>query len=375
MPAMRGPNKKGKSPPILSQEFVIQNHGDIVSCACMFVMLGLMFQTTQPLAQVFIAAQYNVTHEVDGKVDAINYSFGAKDLCTVVFYTLCWIVAHAIVQEYILDKFNKRLHLSKTKHSKFNDSGNMLPFYILSIGVAVDQVQKLELFQNFSKLWEDYPVQQMSFMVKFYFILQIAYWLHCFPELYFMKTRREELQEKITTYTLYLLFIVGCYVSSATHIGLILLAIHYIPEAVFNMARIIHCAGKTEIYQHAFLLWAVTFVLARIASISITIVIVWFGLGAHDISKIDMTSGNFNTATFRIAWVSAIILVQAWMAWIFIQYQVRRYRESTPPNTNRKQKSVAKDKKKVANAAAAGGEVTANGSSPRAKTTKEKKQD
>jgi len=364
MPMRGGPTKKGKSPPILSQEFIIQNHGDIVSCACMFVMLGLMFQTTQPLAQVFIAAQYNVTHEVDGKVDAINYSFGWKDLCTVCFYTLCWIVAHAIVQEYILDKFNKRLHLSKTKHSKFNDSGNMLPFYILSIGVAVDQVQKLELFQNFSKLWEDYPVQQMSFMVKFYFILQIAYWLHCFPELYFMKTRREEIQEKVITYTLYLVFIVGCYVCSGTHIGLILLAIHYIPEAVFNMARIIHCAGKTEIYQHAFLLWAVTFVLARIATVSITIVIVWFGLGRHDISKIDMASGNFNTQSFRISWVAAIILVQAWMAWIFIKYQVRRYRESSPGK--KQPKSVKKEKK---------AEAIANGSSPRAKAAKEKKQD
>ena len=97
-------------------------------------------------------------------------------------------------------------------------------------------------------------------------ILQIACWFHRFPESYFMNTRREELQDKITTYTLYLVFIIGCYVCSGTHIGLTLLAIHYIPEAVFNMARIIHCAGKTEIYQHAFLLWAVTFVLARIAS-------------------------------------------------------------------------------------------------------------
>ena len=39
---MRG--KKGKSPPFLSQEFIIQNHGDIVSCMCMVVMVGLMFQ-------------------------------------------------------------------------------------------------------------------------------------------------------------------------------------------------------------------------------------------------------------------------------------------------------------------------------------------
>jgi len=360
---VRGPKSKGKSPPFFSQEFIIQNHGDIVSCACMFIMLGLMFQTTQPAAQVFIAAQYNITTEVEGGIDQINYSFGWKDVCTIIFYTLCWIVAHAIVQEYILDKFNKRLHMSKTKHSKFNDSGNMLPFYILSIGVAVDQVQKLELMSNFSKLWEDYPVQQMSFMVKFYFILQIGYWLHCFPELYFMKTRTEELKDKIITYLLYLVFIIGCYACSGTHIGLILLAIHYVPEAVFNLARIIHCCGKTEIYQHAFLLWAVTYVLARIATISITILIVWFGLGKHDISKIDMASGNVNTQAFRIAWVAGIILVQAWMAWVFIRYQVRRYRESSPPKKQQKEK-----KKKQ--------EQVANGSSPKAKAEKkEKKQD
>lgn len=36
--------KKGKNPPFFSQEFVIQNHGDIVSCVCMVFMVGLMFQ-------------------------------------------------------------------------------------------------------------------------------------------------------------------------------------------------------------------------------------------------------------------------------------------------------------------------------------------
>ena len=33
-----------KSPPILSHEFVIQNHADIVSCLAMLFVIGLMFQ-------------------------------------------------------------------------------------------------------------------------------------------------------------------------------------------------------------------------------------------------------------------------------------------------------------------------------------------
>lgn len=39
-----GFRKKNKSPPVLSHEFVIQNHADMVSCVAMVVLLGLMFE-------------------------------------------------------------------------------------------------------------------------------------------------------------------------------------------------------------------------------------------------------------------------------------------------------------------------------------------
>ncbi|KAG2461666.1 TR1L1 protein, partial [Polypterus senegalus] len=40
-----GFRKKNKSPPVLSHEFVIQNHADMVSCVAMIILLGLMFET------------------------------------------------------------------------------------------------------------------------------------------------------------------------------------------------------------------------------------------------------------------------------------------------------------------------------------------
>lgn len=33
----------------------------------------------------------------------VNYSNGLRDLCTIFFYSMCWIVIHAVIQEYILD--------------------------------------------------------------------------------------------------------------------------------------------------------------------------------------------------------------------------------------------------------------------------------
>lgn len=52
----------------------------------------------------------------------------------------------------------------------------------------------------------------MSYMIKYYFIIQIAYWLHTFPELYFQKVKRDELFGRIVYGLSYsILFIVAYY--------------------------------------------------------------------------------------------------------------------------------------------------------------------
>lgn len=58
---MASSRKSTKNPPILSQEFIIQNHADIMSCVAMLFVAGLMFQITFPLASMFVITQHNVT--------------------------------------------------------------------------------------------------------------------------------------------------------------------------------------------------------------------------------------------------------------------------------------------------------------------------
>lgn len=47
--------KSTKSPPILSHEFILQNHADIVSCVAMVFLLGLMFEVSPPRAPTALA--------------------------------------------------------------------------------------------------------------------------------------------------------------------------------------------------------------------------------------------------------------------------------------------------------------------------------
>lgn len=46
MVAIKGRKNSNKNPPILSHEFIIQNHADIVSCVAMVFVVGLMVQVT-----------------------------------------------------------------------------------------------------------------------------------------------------------------------------------------------------------------------------------------------------------------------------------------------------------------------------------------
>merc|ERR1711970_1093820 len=207
--------KKTKNPPIFSHEFVIQNHADIVACVAMVFVVGLMFQVSSPLASIFIALHHNVSVPVEIQPgvfqDVLHYTQGVKDISAVFFYLLISVVMHAIIQEYLLDKVNKKLHLSKIKHAKFNESGQLLSFYLMSLCWAGDIIFRENLF-NVAALWEGYPHTSMTFLFKFFFIIQISYWLHIFPELYFQKTKKEDMPPKIQYATLYLAFIISAYV-------------------------------------------------------------------------------------------------------------------------------------------------------------------
>merc|ERR1711970_763694 len=325
--------KKTKNPPILSHEFVIQNHADIVACVAMVFVVGLMFQISSPLASVFIALHHNVTvpTEIQPGVfqDLTFYTAGLKDVSAVFFYLLISIVMHAIIQEYLLDKVNKKLHLSKIKHAKFNESGQLLSFYLVSLIWGGDIILKENLL-NISALWDGYPHNNMTFLFKFFFIIQISYWLHVFPELYFQKTKKEDMPPKIQYASLYLIFITASYMFRFTRLSLVLLVVHYLAEVVFHTCRILAYAEKTSISSKLYKLGDLIFVLARLCSVILAFLTFWYGLAQAPAESqvLDMAAGNFNTGLFRLNALVSVCLLQDWLMWNFIMFQVKRMREA-----------------------------------------------
>merc|ERR1719495_2804887 len=286
------------------------------------------------MAGLFIALHHNVTATPPAEgtppnlAEPVMYTTGVKDVAAIFFYLLIAIVMHQIVQEYLLDKVNRKLHLSKVKHTKFNESGQLLSFYLVSLVWAGD-IMIRENLVSLRSLWEGYPHSQMTFMFKFFYIVQIAYWLHIFPELYFQKVKKEDMPARIQYACLYLAFIGGAYLFFYTRVALCLLVLQYFTEAVFHTSRLLSYAEKTDIARPLYRIHDVLFVLARLGSITLAVLTFWHGLAKAPEAEqiINWQNGTFNNFAFRILALVSICVLQAWLMMNFITFQLKKRRE------------------------------------------------
>ncbi|KAI7691028.1 Translocating chain-associated membrane protein 1-like 1, partial [Sarcoptes scabiei] len=329
-----------KSPPILSHEFFIQNHADIISCIAMVIVVALLLQATSPFAVCFVALQHNITETIGNPF--VHYSIGPKDCCVIFFYFLITIVIHAVIQEYIIDRITRKLHLSKTKHSKFNESAQLLVFYLFSSVWAFEILRRDGLLLSIPQIWSNYPEKHvaMSYMIKYYFIIQIAYWLHTFPELYFQKVKRDELFGRIVYGLSYSILFIVAYYMNFNRIALCLSLIHYISEALLHLSNLLNFSNKNKFYNYVFNTWNVVFVLVRLLSISLSVLTFWYGLASSSIPSVDFASGNFNTPLIRLTCLSVIGLLQALMMWNFITFHLLRIRERAEEIARRKKNAL-----------------------------------
>ncbi|XP_058831953.1 translocating chain-associated membrane protein 1 [Topomyia yanbarensis] len=327
-----GRKSSNKNPPFLSHEFVIQNHADIVSCFAMIFVVGLMLQATNSLASIFIALHHNVTgvdpsHE-NPQGEPYFYTSGWKDGCAVFFYTLICIIMHAILQEYVLDKISKKLHLSKFKLSRFNESGQLVVFYGMSFLWGFDVIVREQYIGNVAKLWEGFPDHPMVFLHKLFFIIQMAYYWHMLPELYFQKVKKDEQKAKVQHALGGFFLIATAYFLGFHRIALVLLTLHYFCEFISHTFQLINIFDKDEKFVRLRLVHNVIFILTRFATMVLTFLTLFYGI--NDVSQ---TKRSFMLAT--------IFGLQGYLIFDFISNVLRSKRERSVEHSERQAKAAA----------------------------------
>ncbi|KAL5286225.1 TRAM1 family protein [Megaselia abdita] len=338
-----GRKTSSKNPPILSQEFVIQNHADIIASVAMIFVVGLTIQSTSALANVFISLHHNVTGEEPSHEHPtgipFTYESGFKDYFAVFFYTLICIIMHAVLQEYVLDKISKKFHLSKFKLNQFNEFGQLVVFYILSFVWGADIIIKERYLTKFSLLLDDFPNHPMTFLHKLFFIIQLAYYLHMLPELYFQRIKKEDQQPKIIHAVCGFSVVALAYFLGFQRIALVLITLHYLSQAISYAFQLISVFDRDEKYASLRLFNSVTFILVRFSTVVIAILSLYYGVANTDYSNRGLLT------------LVGIFVLQGYMIFDFITEQLRasreRKREAQQKSSHaKKQKNNNKDKPK-----------------------------
>uniref|UniRef100_A0A3Q0RRL8 Translocation associated membrane protein 2 n=1 Tax=Amphilophus citrinellus TaxID=61819 RepID=A0A3Q0RRL8_AMPCI len=295
--------RRNKSYPFFSQEFLIQNHADVVFGLVIFILIGLMFEFPACLER-------NTSSGKCFKVAAKNSFYHLF----FFFFLSC-----------LLYSLNRRLHLSKSKNTKFNESGQLCVFHLVSSVWSFYILITEGYLLHPSSLWENYPHVHLRFQVKFFYLTQLAYWLHALPELYFQKVRKEEISRQLQYICLYLLHISVAYLLNLSRVGLVLLFLQYVSELAFHIARLLYFTDEN--HQKMFDLWAVSFVFTRMSTLTLMFLAVGFGLARSENQGLDLEMGNFNTVLIRMTVLLLVCLIQSWLLWKFIRFQLRRWRE------------------------------------------------
>ena len=299
MPRHRKAIHTKPTPPVFSQEFLIQNHADIISVVCIIILLGLMFQPTYTLASVFVSPQYmenatNITVDaellkVDPKLGVRSYVYGKgwRDLYTIFFYSCVCTVLHAVIQEYVWERISRKFRLSNTCSAKFYETGILTAFYLMSAVWGLMIIIEENMASNPSVLWVGYHDNHvnMPFITKFYFLIQLAYWTHCYPELYFLKVPNTFIPSRLKLYTVTLVFSAISYYLSLQRFAVCLLTMESISEVIANLAKLAHYLNNDEKAVFIFRrIWAPIFCIVRIASVLLAVLVLYHGFGSQNVS-------------------------------------------------------------------------------------------
>ncbi|GMT23684.1 hypothetical protein PFISCL1PPCAC_14981, partial [Pristionchus fissidentatus] len=342
------------APPILSHEFVIQNHGDITSVILMVVFLGFMWQQTSAIAQVFVLPQYNETINLTVGENIVTqvegFRVGLRDIFTVLFYTVACVTVHAIIQEYVIDKLIKKicrdskLSVSKTKLVKLNESGQLFVFWAYTLAHALWVLSDyFHTFNDVGKLWLNYPEEHriMSLRTKFFFIIQLAYWLHSFPEFYLQKYKGEEMKERTLPILIHIAAITAGYALNFNRITLVLLSLEAIVGVLFHAARFLHIIECKNTALRLFHSWNIVFVVARLLETFVAAVVFWHGFKVNETPFVDFEQGNFNTSFIRLNALFVVVVLQGYQFAQFALFHFGRFRDSWSKKAKKTQSNAA----------------------------------
>lgn len=218
--------------------------------------------------------------------------------------------------------------------ARFNDSSQLIVFYLMSFLWGIDIIIRENYIGKVYQLWENYPNHPMSFLHKLYFIIQLAYYFHMLPEIYFQRVKKEDQQPKIIHSICSFSFVGLAYFLNFQRIALVLLTLHYLGEIIAHIFVLIGIFDKDEKFAKLVIVNKFIFVLTRFLTMVLSVLTLYYGIETSEYS------------TRGIIALLGIFMLQGYLVFQFVSDLLKEKRASLAEQSNTKKKSTKTDKPK-----------------------------
>lgn len=217
--------------------------------------------------------------------------------------------------------------------SRFNESGQLVVFYAISWLWGLDVIIRENYLSQVSKLWDDYPSHPMGFLHKLFFIVQLSYYLHMLPELYFQRIKKEDQQPKIIHAIVGFTIIGAGYMLGLQRAAIVLLSLHYFSEFVSHAFLLVEIFDKDEKFHRLRFVNTIFFIITRFGTMVLAFLVLYYGIG------------NTEYASRGLIGLGLIFALQGYLIYQFLTELLKSKRESESQKAAKTSKSPVKSKK------------------------------
>jgi len=205
--------------------------------------------------QFFVLSYYNP--------DTGKYSLGLNDAWMVSYWVVIFTGLRAAVMDYILMPLAKKGGVKTERdQTRFSEQAWLLVycsvFWTLGMYILVNS----DYWLNLKNLWTNFPDRESAGLLKWYILVQYAFWVQQIMVLHIEKRRKDHWQ-MFAHHIVTTLLIFSSYSYHQTRVSNLILCIMDVVDLFFPAAKCLKYLGYTTICNIMFGLFMVTWVAAR----------------------------------------------------------------------------------------------------------------
>ncbi|KAJ8099764.1 TLC domain-containing protein [Lipomyces tetrasporus] len=191
------------------------------------------------------------------------YVKGPDDVYFVFFWVVAFTFIRAFTMDYVFVPFARFSGISSRKGlTRFAEQAWCCGYYGLSGSLGTYLMYNSPYWLNTDELWLGWPHRELKHMFKWYYLVQLAFWLQ---QIYVLniEERRKDHRQMFTHHIVTCALLIASYNYCFTRVGNAVLCLMDIVDSVFSAAKMLKYLGHQRLCDIMFGVFILTWIIGR----------------------------------------------------------------------------------------------------------------